>query len=61
MFVIVEFCPFGNLQKYIESKREKFIDQINPSTSKFDDNYPPDIESLLKPDRYIVISYCYNF
>ena len=61
MFVIVEFCPFGNLQKYIESKREKFIDQINPSTSKFDDNYPPDIASLLKPDRYIVISYCYNF
>ena len=61
MFVIVEFCPFGNLQKYIESKREKFIDQINPSTSKFDDSYPPDIASLLKPDRYIVISYCYNF
>lgn len=51
LFVIVEFCPYGNLQKYIESKREQFIDQVNPSTAKFDDFYPPDIENLLKPDR----------
>ena len=49
----MEYCPYGNLQKYIESKREKFIDQINPSTGKFDDNYPPDIDNLLqKIDRY---------
>ena len=54
LFVIVEYCPYGNLQTYIESKREKFIDQINPSTGKFDDCYPPDIDSLLqKIDRYI--------
>ena len=49
----MEYCPYGNLQKYIESKREKFIDQINPSTGKFDDCYPPDIDNLLqKMDRY---------
>ena len=49
----MEYCPYGNLQTYIESKREKFIDQINPSTGKFDVCYPPDIDNLLqKIDRY---------
>ena len=45
--MIVEYCKFGNLQKYIETKREGFISQINPASGKFDDNYPPGIDSFL--------------
>ena len=37
----MEFCKFGNLQKYIECKRGTYISQIHPDTGKFDDNYPP--------------------
>ena len=53
LYVIVEFCKFGNLQKYIELKRENFISQINPDTGRFDDKYPPNIDELLMGiDRY---------
>ena len=53
LYVIVEFCKFGNLQKYIELKRENFISQINPDTCRFDDKYPPNIDELLMGiDRY---------
>ena len=41
LYVIVEFCKFGNLQKYIECKRGTYISQIHPDTGRFDDNYPP--------------------
>ena len=28
LYVIVEYCKYGNLQKYISNKRESFISQI---------------------------------
>ena len=53
LYMIVEYCKYGNLQKYISSKRESFISQINPQTGRYDDQYPPDIDSLLQGhDRY---------
>ncbi|XP_046395361.1 vascular endothelial growth factor receptor 2-like [Ischnura elegans] len=36
LFVIVEYCYFGNLQEYIKQHRENFIDQIDPATGKVD-------------------------
>ena len=47
LYVIVEYCKFGNLQKFIEKKRDTFISQVNPESGKFDDNYPLDLEILL--------------
>jgi hypothetical protein len=34
LYVIVEFCLYGNLQKFILANRLHFIDQINPATGK---------------------------
>ena len=48
LYVIVEYCKHGNLQKYISNKRESFISQINPKTGRYNDQYPPDIASLLQ-------------
>ena len=53
LFVIVEYCKFGNLQKYIEKKRESFISQINPATGRFEETFPPNIDKLLSGyDRF---------
>ena len=53
LFVIVEYCKFGNLQKYIEKKRESFISQINPETGRFEETFPPNIDKLLSGyDRF---------
>ena len=57
LYVIVEYCKFGNLQKYIETKREGFISQINPSSGKFDDNYPAGIDSFLNGSQRFDIPY----
>ena len=46
--MIVEYCKYGNLQRYISSKRETFISQINPQTGHYEDQYPPDLDILLK-------------
>lgn len=27
--IIVEYCPFGNLKKYLEMNRDYFVDQID--------------------------------
>ena len=32
LYMIVEYCKFGNLQKFIQYNRKFFIDQINPCT-----------------------------
>ena len=53
LYVIVEYCKYGNLQKYISSKRDTFISQINPMSGRYDDQYPPDLDRLLQGhDRY---------
>ncbi|XP_076244476.1 PDGF- and VEGF-receptor related isoform X2 [Calliopsis andreniformis] len=36
LLVIVEYCRFGNLHNYLLRHRSDFINQINPSTGKFD-------------------------
>ncbi|KZC11867.1 Vascular endothelial growth factor receptor 1 [Dufourea novaeangliae] len=36
LLVIVEYCRFGNLHNYLLRHRGDFINQINPSTGKFD-------------------------
>ncbi|XP_046395794.1 platelet-derived growth factor receptor alpha-like [Ischnura elegans] len=36
LFVIVEYCCYGNLQNYILRHREDFIDQIDLATGKVD-------------------------
>ncbi|XP_044006109.1 vascular endothelial growth factor receptor 2-like [Aphidius gifuensis] len=35
LHVIFEYCPFGNLRDYLIKRRHKFINQIDPSTGKF--------------------------
>ena len=34
LFVIVEYCRFGNLQKYLLQHRNHYIDQIDPLSGK---------------------------
>lgn len=34
--IIVEYCPFGNLKKYLEMNRDHFIDQIDRNTDEID-------------------------
>ena len=48
LYVIVEYCKYGNLQKYITSKRDTFISQVNPVSGRYDDQYPPEIATLLQ-------------
>lgn len=43
LFVIVEFCRYGNLQNYIYKHRENFIDQIDPATGIVDYNIGQEI------------------
>ncbi|XP_020711039.2 vascular endothelial growth factor receptor 1-like [Athalia rosae] len=38
LFVIVEFCRFGNLHNYLQTHRSGFIDQIDPTTKKINPN-----------------------
>lgn len=34
--IIVEYCPFGNVKKFLESNREYFIDQIDRDADEID-------------------------
>ena len=34
LFIIVEYCRFGNLQKYLLQHRNHYISQIDPMTGK---------------------------
>ena len=43
VYVLVEYCKFGNIQKFLLNHRDKFIDQINPETGKYDSQYPSDL------------------
>ncbi|KZC13755.1 Vascular endothelial growth factor receptor 1, partial [Dufourea novaeangliae] len=43
LLVIVEYCRFGNLHNYLLRHRGYFINQINPSTDKFDSRIGIDI------------------
>jgi hypothetical protein len=36
LLVVVEYCPFGNLQEYILLNSKHFIDQRNVYTGQFD-------------------------
>ncbi|CAH0554004.1 unnamed protein product [Brassicogethes aeneus] len=36
LMVIVEFCPYGNLNNYIQRHRNHFVNQINPTTQSVD-------------------------
>ncbi|XP_046740931.1 vascular endothelial growth factor receptor 1-like [Diprion similis] len=36
LYVIVEYCRFGNLHNYLQRHRDSFINQIDPSTKKID-------------------------
>ncbi|XP_046599394.1 platelet-derived growth factor receptor alpha-like isoform X2 [Neodiprion lecontei] len=38
LYVIVEYCRFGNLHQYLQRHRATFIDQIDPSTKKINPN-----------------------
>jgi len=36
LFIVVEYCRFGNLQKYLQKHRNQFISQINPDNDQID-------------------------
>lgn len=38
LMIIVEYCPFGNIQDFLRRNREKFVDQIDPDTDEIDGN-----------------------
>ncbi|XP_046747840.1 vascular endothelial growth factor receptor 1-like [Diprion similis] len=38
LYVIVEYCRFGNLHNYLQRHRASFVDQIDPATQKIDPN-----------------------
>lgn len=41
LMVIVEYCPFGNLQSFLAKNRRYFVDQIVPNTDEIDFEKPP--------------------
>ncbi|XP_076182482.1 PDGF- and VEGF-receptor related isoform X2 [Ptiloglossa arizonensis] len=43
LLVIVEYCQFGNLHNYLLRHRESFINQIDPTSGKFDPAIGTDI------------------
>lgn len=36
LFVIVEYCEFGNLRHFLLSNRDHFVDQLDPTTGHID-------------------------
>ena len=36
LLVITEYCKFGNIQKYLVSHRQHFVNQINPASGDID-------------------------
>ncbi|XP_055301213.1 vascular endothelial growth factor receptor 1-like [Sitodiplosis mosellana] len=36
LMIIVEYCPFGNVKKYLETNRDHFINQIDEDTDEID-------------------------
>lgn len=36
LMIIVEYCPFGNMKKYLETNRDYFIDQIDRESDEID-------------------------
>nr|XP_033335512.1 vascular endothelial growth factor receptor 1-like [Megalopta genalis] len=51
LLAIVEFCQFGNLRDYLFKHRSDFINQIDPTTGKFDLNIGQDRLILTRPAR----------
>ncbi|XP_046748827.1 mast/stem cell growth factor receptor Kit-like [Diprion similis] len=56
LYVIVEYCRFGNLNNYLQRHRASFIDQIDPSTKKFNPNIGMEFlvgsESICSQNRF---------
>ncbi|XP_040570553.1 vascular endothelial growth factor receptor 1 [Lepeophtheirus salmonis] len=50
VFIIVEFCEYGNLSKYLSNSHQNFINQINTYTGR----YCPDLLSESKNNEYIL-------
>ena len=34
LYMIVEYCKFGNLQKFIQTHRDVFVNQLDPATGE---------------------------
>ncbi|XP_046614588.1 vascular endothelial growth factor receptor 1-like isoform X1 [Neodiprion virginianus] len=51
LYVIVEYCRFGNLHNYLQRHRDSFINQIDPSTKKIDASIG--IELLARRDSVV--------
>ncbi|XP_014208940.1 vascular endothelial growth factor receptor 1-like [Copidosoma floridanum] len=51
LLVIVEYCEFGNLQSYLCSHRDHFVDQIDQTTGKIDLSVGNNINSMISSNN----------
>lgn len=44
--VIVEYCPYGNLQDYLMKHRRRFVDQFSEIDGSLDYRWPSNVSAV---------------
>jgi hypothetical protein len=44
IFIIIEFCPFGNLKSFLIKNRNKFINELNAIGNMLPENETGDVD-----------------
>ncbi|KAK3890337.1 hypothetical protein Pcinc_005715 [Petrolisthes cinctipes] len=52
LWILVEYCRFGNLQVFLQRHRRQFVNQIDPTTGRIDLTRTTRATSPLSPSAY---------
>lgn len=53
--VIVEYCPYGNLQDYLMKYRRRFVDQFSEIDGSLDYRWPSNVSAVSRYDPHLAI------
>lgn len=61
LWILVEYCRFGNLQVYLQRHRRQFINQIDPTTGRIDVTRTARAGSPLSADTHNRYNHHHNY